>query len=373
MYLTAYNVADYLISKGWITAESVVDGDFFLVETGRRNRNFKVLRNSAPGLFLKQVKTSDAGASSTLQREAAFYDMVKSASRFEALAKMAPPMRHYDAGRHVLVLDLIPNGESMAERQMRSGEFPESTAALLGDALASFHALGHEIAWDPNAQAIFPKTPPWILTIDQPGQTGALAQMGPIGAQLASALPMYPGLIPALGQLRAEWQYDSFIHGDMKWDNCMLVEDNGETTLRVIDWELSDLGDGAWDLATIFKEYLAIWLMSIRSPETAAAPAGIPGPLDLTSLQPSIRAFWNAYVTRRGLSAGAAHAYLRRSIRFCAARMIVAILEYLNGAPQLTPQGYAMLHVSHSLLLFPDNAQTNLLGIPTTSAYAAAH
>jgi hypothetical protein len=37
MYLTADNLAHYLISSGLISATSVVDGDYTVVETGRRN------------------------------------------------------------------------------------------------------------------------------------------------------------------------------------------------------------------------------------------------------------------------------------------------------------------------------------------------
>ena len=52
MYLTATNLANYLINRDIITAASVVDGDLAVVEAGRRNRNFKVIRRSNPSLFV---------------------------------------------------------------------------------------------------------------------------------------------------------------------------------------------------------------------------------------------------------------------------------------------------------------------------------
>src|SRR5260370_2974356 len=73
VFLTAYNLPHYLLSKGLISAQSVVDGDFVLAEAGRRNRNFKVMRPQQPGLFVKQIKSMEAQPISTIYREAAFY------------------------------------------------------------------------------------------------------------------------------------------------------------------------------------------------------------------------------------------------------------------------------------------------------------
>ena len=66
MFLTAYNLPHYLMSKGLISAQSVVDGDFVLAEAGRRNRNFKVMRRQQPGLFVKQIKSMEAQAITTI-------------------------------------------------------------------------------------------------------------------------------------------------------------------------------------------------------------------------------------------------------------------------------------------------------------------
>ena len=39
MFLTAYNLPHYLLSKGLIDSQSLVAGDFAIAEAGRRNRN----------------------------------------------------------------------------------------------------------------------------------------------------------------------------------------------------------------------------------------------------------------------------------------------------------------------------------------------
>ncbi len=121
MFLTAYNLPHYLISKGLITAQSVVDGDFTVAEAGRRNRNFKILRRKQPGLFVKQVKTNEAQAVTTVQREAAFYRIVQGDPKYAAIAGLIPKFIDYEPARHSLTLSLTENAESMAEYHRRQG------------------------------------------------------------------------------------------------------------------------------------------------------------------------------------------------------------------------------------------------------------
>src|SRR5205807_901418 len=101
-----YNLAHYLTAKGLITMRSVVDGDFILAEAGRRNRNFKLNRRQQPGIFVKQVKTTEQQAIMTIQREAAFYRAVHRDPRYAAIRGMVPGFLDYDASRYALALSL---------------------------------------------------------------------------------------------------------------------------------------------------------------------------------------------------------------------------------------------------------------------------
>ena len=55
MIITAENIVHYITDKNFITSESVVDGDFTVVDMTRRNRNFKIVRKQSRGYFVKQV------------------------------------------------------------------------------------------------------------------------------------------------------------------------------------------------------------------------------------------------------------------------------------------------------------------------------
>src|SRR5262245_22890572 len=123
MYLTVSNLPHYLISKNLITARSVVEGNFSVLEVGRRNRNFKVLRRRLPGMFIKQAKSGEYEAVLTLQREALFYSRVQRFGAYEALRPLMPGMIHFDAARNALIIDCVAGAESLAEHYQRQGGY----------------------------------------------------------------------------------------------------------------------------------------------------------------------------------------------------------------------------------------------------------
>jgi hypothetical protein len=366
VFLTAYNLPHYLMSKGLISAQSVVDGDFVLAEAGRRNRNFKVLRRKQPGLFVKQIKSTEAQAISTIEREAAFYRAVHSDPRYAPLAGMIPKFVDYEPSRRALALSLTENAESVSEHHMRQAQIPESTARLIGTALGIAHSYGPTMLADANTRSLFPYQAPWPMTLEQTGYS-FLNNFTPIGPQLSAAIQQLPRLQPMLSALRPLYQYDSLIHGDMKWDNCLLSSRDGvEMNLTIVDWELADIGDGAWDVATIFKEYLVAAILNASARQSAAAQ-NQPAPLAQTieTMQPSIRAFWKAYVMARALNADAGR-YLDRAVRYTAARMIIAVLEYLNASPQFSVLGPIMLQTAMNLLEAPQVAAMQMIGVPVS-------
>ena len=354
MYLTATNLAHCLISNGLVTAQSIVEGDFTVVEAGRRNRNFKVLRKRAPGLFVKQIKTSEQQATFTLRKEAEFYQRVQMNPAFAPIAAMIPAMLRFEPARHAVFLRLTPDAESLFEYQLRTNDFGSENAGKLGNALAILHAFGPALAQDPSLRSTLPGQLPWAMTLDQQGSS-VFQNLGPIGTQIATLLQGFPTLAPQLCALRHEWQFETVIHGDMKWENCLLYpEADGQHGLQIVDWELVDVGDGAWDVATIFKEYLVLTIITADSPQRKT----------LDDLRPSMREFWKSYAGGRRFTAEQAARFRERAVRFTAARMLVAVAEYLYGTPQAIVAGTAMLQTAASILASPQTASMQMLGHP---------
>src|SRR2546423_9474541 len=125
MFLTASNLAHYLFFRGLATPEAVVDGDYAVVEAGRRHRNFLVKRAAGRGLFVKQSPNVVGDTAATLQREAAFYQALRDRPAFAQYARVAPRLVDYDPAATALTVELLPDCESLTEYHLRVGGYPE--------------------------------------------------------------------------------------------------------------------------------------------------------------------------------------------------------------------------------------------------------
>ena len=349
------------MSSGLVPAADIVEGNFAVMETGRRNRNFKVLRESAPGLFVKQAKSLEAQATATLWREAAFASRVQTDPAYGGLAQLMPQLIRYDPSRHAIVSNLIDGAESAGEYQGRKREFPGEIATALGRALAHIQRFGPALAGDPHLRTALPRQVPWVMTLDRSG-IAFLGSTAPLGPQLVAELQQMPDFLALLAALRREWHQDTLMHGDMKWDNCLVRGGAGTLEMMIIDWELVDIGDAAWDVASIFKEYVVTALFALIA--ASQNPAAPPDPDWLASVRPAARQFWKSYAAALSLSPEQSRPLLDRAIRFTAPRLVISVLEYLSILPNDTTTMKAMLQVAVQLLTAQQLMTANLLGYP---------
>jgi hypothetical protein len=360
VFLTASNLAPNLIARGLITAQSVVDGDFTIIEAGRRNRNFKVVREKAPGLFVKQVKSTAADAISTWQREVAFYQLVASQPAFAAFSGIVPKLIDAHPSTYSLTVELLPGAENLTEYHARVSDYPAPIGEMLGRGLGAYHSRASSIVSVAAAVPLFPRQLPWILNIGFPEDP--LPQFGAIGQQFSGLLQQYPEILPRLMMVRQEWMIDSLIHGDMKWDNCLVFrrEDDSED-VSVVDWELADLGDAAWDAGSIFASYLTYYLFTLppsQSPEQAQAEAQT----RLARLRPALAAFWGSYARTRGLQSALAGQYLRKCVRFAAAKLIQVAFEYVINFQQVNANTGALIYIARNIFQESERAIQELTG-----------
>lgn len=354
MFLTSNNLAHYLLTRGQVHASEIVDGDFMVIEAGRRNRNFKVLRGEAPGLFVKQVPMLVPETMTSLHREAVCYQLARDNPRFSSLKDRVPRMLDYDSGRHTLTVELVKDGENLNEFHSRVKDVPEFMGTLLARELANYHGAARQMLAAPSDLAAFPRTPPWVLSVAHDAES-VMPNMSPGHRQLIAVLRQSPDMVAAMDALRAAWQYQSLIHGDVKWDNFLLVRDEGGTlSPRLIDWELADIGDPAWDVACLFGAYLLHWLM--QGP--GARPHPGPG-----FLWPALRAFWHEYARVMGLPSVQSGWLLLRCTRLTGARLVLSAFEMLPSRPTLTPEVARLLQLARTVLNQPQLAARELLGL----------
>jgi thiamine kinase-like enzyme len=366
MILSKSNVVHYLLDQGLLALGSVVDGDLMVADASRRNRNFKIIRRTQQGYFVKQIQIWDPQTVAALAAEATCYRLARSAPEFATLAQLVPRDFLYDTQRHVLVTELLPDSETLTDHHRRLNAFPLDAARLLG---LQFGRLHHEpmptLDGRPEA-ATFRRQLPWILSAHQHGANLFSALSGG-NAQLLQIVQSYPDFQRTLDELRADWCADWLMHGDVKWDNCVVYRapaENGALAHKVVDWELADIGDACWDVGALLQAYISFWVMSMRIggqmlPAQFASTAQYP----IEAMQPSARAFWQAYVEARELERTAARALLIRSMKYGAARMIQTAYESMQYSPQISPNALALLQVSFNILREPKDAVTHLLGL----------
>lgn len=363
MLLTSTNIVQYLLERGLVSAQQIVDGDYMVVEAPRRNRNFKIMNRQRHGLFLKQVARWDEPSLATLRVEAHCYRLTNEHQDFAALRNLVPKFHGYDERRAVLVTELLAGGESLAEYYHRHHAFPLAVATQLGQAFGQYHCLVRTFQSD-AAVPIFPKRVPWVLSFHTMSPE-YLQNVSTGNYQLLEILKRYPDFGRILDKLASEWKFESLIHGDIKWDNCVLVPTSPQAvTLKLVDWELADWGDPSWDVAAIFSAFIVFWIQSIPlTPGTPIETAMTQAQFPIEQMQPAIDAFWKAYCETMQLDSVTARDVLRRAVLYCGARTVQTAYEYVQSSPQLSQLSFLILQASLNILTKPEEATQELLGL----------
>lgn len=354
------DLVHYLLERGLLDRRAIVDGDVMVVDGVRRHHNYSVVRGDGTGLFVKQMQPDQPYSAQTLQKEAACYVMMESDPALAPIHALMPRFRSYDPDRGILVVELIANGANLTELHRRANAFPLDIARRLGELLARYHDVSSRELLPRANGAIFQGMPPWILSFHLTPR-GSVQNLSAANGQFMTILQSYPDFGQALDRVRNGWRRDALMHGDMKFDNVMVCPD--DDTMHVVDWELADVGDSAWDVASILQAYLTWWIATLqRVPSANGESDGAQYPLE--SIQPAVHAFWDAYVTSRNLDAREAGAELERAVSYAGARMLQTVYESMAWAPALTQHAVWQVQACMNILKQPAAAVTDLLGFP---------
>jgi len=380
------NIVRYLTQRGLLDRKAVVDGGLTVSLSRSRNRSVRIKQRSGPGYFIKQPLDSEPMSAETVQREAEIYRGAFSDDRLLALRSLLPGFHGFDEAQRMLVIDLVDNVENLADHHRRQPGCPTELAHRLGAAIASYHQIRFEAG--KSQASLFPQMSPWIF--DLPGEADvSRLRRSAASSAITDLVLQLPGLAGHLAALKAEWVRDTLIHMDMKWENCLLAPRGAplvDQRLLVIDWELADIGDPAWDVAGILQAYLYFWVDSM-----AAAPAAMaagdrgvtPDELAASATRPigeiqgAIAAFWHGYAGARAAYTAVPGELLHRCVRMMAARMLVTAYEISVHAATVDPRALLLLQTAVNVFEQPARARRDLLGIsddglPIVAAVGAA-
>jgi thiamine kinase-like enzyme len=358
-------VAAYLLQRRLIDASAIVAGDLRVEDASRRNHVFKVISQDGPCYLLKQGIGPDGAA--TVAHEAAVYQLLQSNDADGRFGRYLPCSYGYDSQEQILILELLRDAQDVRMYHTRRGRFSSTLAAAIGDALASLHRLSVPAEhWD-TAGGRFAGQPPWVLASGCPDHT-VLLDLSSTSLQLLRMIQQSDVFCQDLDAIRQGWRAEALIHQDIKWENCIVVPQSASArslTLKIVDWELANLGDPCWDIGALFGDYLGFWMLSIpiagdAPPDQFMNLARYP----LTRMQPAIRAAWQAYAQRMELDPTTAAQWLLRVVRYAAARLVQTAFERAQTASYLVGNIVGLLQLSFNILRRPHEALVHLLGIP---------
>lgn len=350
--LSPQRVIRLLLARGLLSPEAVVGAGVEARLRERRNRIFEVVRSEGQGFFVKQGIGSQGVAA--VAHEAS---ICRSLDDLNETPLDRARLLHHDVDTGVAIFDLIEPGDSLRGHQMRIGRFPLVWARALGAGLARLHRAPVEVA------ALAHRGPPDVLSFGLPS-FGMVLSSGPATLKLVEILQSSPSLVSGLAQMKAEWRDDRLIHGDIRWDNCLIesaASGRRKRRLRLVDWEHAGPGDPAWDLGSALGDYLAVWVASIPVAPTLRPDRALPlARVPLRKVQPAIAALWKAY---RATSDAAASDILPRAVRLAGARLVQAAFEQVDSSPQVTGAALTLLQVGANVVEHPDHAMRDLMGL----------
>ncbi len=201
---------------------------------------------------------------------------------------------------------------------------------------------------------------PWAFHIAFPS-AAIFRDVGPLQLDVIKLIQRQPDVIERFRWLRREWKWSTFTHGDVRWSN-VLVDDND--AIRLIDWETAGIGDPAWDIACAFEGWFsrALETLPLRENdgprEASDAFAQI-----LPSLQEQTRQLWLAYANARALSQEERRTLLECATALVGARLIQSAYEWARGRPQLSPFILLSVQLGVNLLRQSPAQRATVLGL----------
>lgn len=361
MFLLASDIPPFLLSRDLLTAADIAGDQLRVREVRRRNRSFRISGIEGPGLFIKQVAASAPDLAGSISREAALHRLAAVQPELSALRGATVALRSFEQRRHALVFDLFDGAETLDALYRRTRRLDPAALAQLGASLAGIHAQAEPLLDLVSERIAAPRLPPWILTIGRRD----VPLFGQGGAHLVSSIRATPAILQGLEAALARWQPRTLIQGDVKWDNILLRPGaDGATELRIVDWELADIGDPIWDLAGALAGFYSSWLVEDGGLPWMAAPGAAqrqPEPVPMAPLQalwPSMAAFWKAATGGDWQNIDS----VRPVLPYLGARLLQSAMESTFTSPTVPPLAAELVNLAGLAFADPNRFLTEFAG-----------
>ena len=350
MRLTRKNISHYLINKGFIDPLDIISGNYIVTQSQSRNAIFKVQQESS-GLFVKQLINQDVQNSYLMQKDATSHYLIHQSKLYYNTATHIPKYYGYDPNHQILVTEFFSNTKNIHEIVYQEKKMSLSHAKAMATILSTFHFdIQEEIPKNTSLQ-FFNQLLPWILNI------GNITSQDNTGKKNVVIEKIYEHkkLVKKIEKVAEKWQRTSLIHGDIKWMNFIVLNENDEEKVKLIDWEIADIGDPLWDVAGVFQSYLSAWVLSYKN-ETSHAHVQLQENafLSIETIKPVLKYFWDSYILAAKTPQDKVREQLVKTLEYAAVRMIQTAFENNFSTPDLQPNSIRILQFCDHLLERPE-------------------
>jgi thiamine kinase-like enzyme len=339
MTIDTSNLVQLLLSEGLISQAALISGDVMIGTDLSRHKSYAILLRGGQGLFAKRIRPGQPASAETLLHEARCYQMISTVQSFEPFREIVPKFLAYIPRENLLVMELVDSADNLLTFHRKKQSFSLLVAEKLGKALGLVHKQQHDRPNEP-----FNNFRPWILSLQESSLYGT-PQSG-ANIELLRLMGGHP-FRHKLEELGQNWADTSFVHGDLKWENCILGGGDENGKIYLVDWEIGGFGDPLWDVGSLLSSYVAAWAFSIPIQGGEANPSEAKYPLE--AIRPAMRAFWESYAESRGVFGSETSELLKLSISYMAARLIQTVYEYNVGSTVLSPSSIAILQLTSNL------------------------
>ena len=350
MRLTQKNITFYLLDKGFLQPDYFLSGDYTLTPLMSRNSIFKIQHQKNNGLFVKQLMHQDSTNRYLMQKDATSHYLIHKSDLYQETTQYIPKYYGYDPNHHILITEYFQNTKSIHEEVYRTKKMSFTHAQKMAEILASFHFdIRKEINEDESLQ-FYSGELPWILKV------GSFNDKNSGAANNAVVIEVQKNqeLVKKIEETASQWETYSLIHGDIKWINFIVTED--ESDVKLIDWEIADLGDPLWDVAGVIQSYFSSWILSFDSRYKEYVKLPNTEFITLENTLPVIKVFWDSYAKVQKLSRQEEETKLTKTLKYTAVRMIQTAFENTASQKQMNYNLYKMIQFCDNLLTHTEQA-----------------
>ena len=363
MLLTESNIAFYLMDKGLITNKSIVEGKFTAHVADSRNNNFVINRDfpDQSQYFIKQVKALDKEKTDTLRIEATCYWLANNDADYQALKVFLPKYYDFDYLNHILIIENLSDCISLHEYFLQKQDISLAIAQQQAEVLASYHGALSDKIQQSQSMKLFAKGKPWVFRIASQDYTQWMTTTPKAEQQTMQLILGNKEFLGLIQSLENTWQTKSLVHNDIKFTNFLInksVFEEQKAQIRLIDWELADIGDPCWDIAAMFCSYLMLW---VQNSDTQYHY--LPMSFSPETLKPAFQEFWKTYTQKMNLTVPQTQEILLKSMKFCGLKLIHTCFETTPYTQTLQPQSAKLLQLSLNILKAPEQSINSLLGL----------